>query len=320
MRAETNAARYHRPVTASTPPLDGARASDDFALAERSSPLVAVIADEIAAGGGRITFERFMALALGHPQHGYYSRERLPWGADGDYETSPEVHPIFGYLWASQVAECWERLQRPEPFALVEVGAGSGRFATSLLTWLRERAPDCAAAARPVLLDGHRRRLDDQRSALEEMRLDAEHALLDEWLARPQALDGVLISNEFFDALPVHVVERRGETLHEWYVTARPDGGFAFELGDASTPALAGRFETLGVTAGRRLSRRGIAGSDRCDEDAGGALRARLPESPSITDTGRRSCTRPGGGMGTLMAFRHQAPSLTRSHRPDYST
>ena len=307
MRAETNAARYHRPVTASTPPPDGARASDDFALAERSSPLVAVIADEIAAGGGRITFERFMALALGHPQHGYYSRERLPWGADGDYETSPEVHPIFGYLWASQVAECWERLQRPEPFALVEVGAGSGRFATSLLTWLRERAPDCAAAARPVLLDGHRRRLDDQRSALEEMRLDAEHALLDEWLARPQALDGVLISNEFFDALPVHVVERRGETLHEWYVTARPDGGFAFELGDASTPALAGRFETLGVTPGDGCR----AEVSLAATDAMRMLAARFERGYLITidyGYGPEELYAPWRRMGTLMAFRHHSP------------
>ena len=69
--------------------------------------------DAIDDAGGRITFAQFMALALGHREHGYYSRADLAWGARGDYETSPEVHPIFGYLWARQVAECWERLDRP---------------------------------------------------------------------------------------------------------------------------------------------------------------------------------------------------------------
>ena len=294
-------------MTESTPPPDGSRASDDFALAERSTPLGAVIEEEIAAGGGRITFERFMALALGHPQHGYYNRERLPWGADGDYETSPEVHSIFGYLWASQIAECWERLGRPEPFALVEVGAGSGRLATSILTWLRERAPDCAAAARPVLLDGHGRRLADQRSALEAMGLEAEHALIDEWLARREPLDGVLISNEFFDALPVHVVERRDETLHEWYVTAKPDGGFAFDLGDASTPALHARFETLGVMPGDGCR----AEVSLAASDAMTRLAARFKRGYLITidyGYGPEDLYAPWRRMGTLMAFRHHSP------------
>ena len=121
-------------------------AADDFALAEGATPLAAVIEGEIAAAG-RITFARFMELALGHPEHGYYARPGLAWGRDGDYETSPEVHPIFGYLWARQIAECWERLGSPAAFDLVEPGAGSGAFASALLDWLRARAPECYEAA-----------------------------------------------------------------------------------------------------------------------------------------------------------------------------
>ena len=116
--------------------------SDDFALAARATPLARVIGAEIEAAGGRITFERYMVLALGHAEHGYYSRELVAWGADGDYETSPEVHSIFGYLWARQLEQCWELLGRPDRFEIVEPGAGSGRFAVDVLTWLRERAPD----------------------------------------------------------------------------------------------------------------------------------------------------------------------------------
>ena len=143
------------------------RPRDDFALASSETPLAPVIRAEMDAAGGRVPFARFMALALGHPEHGYYSAERLAWGRDGDYETSPEVHPVFGYLWARQVEQCWERLGRPGEFHLVEVGAGSGAFAIAILTWLRERAPDCFAATRPTLLDGSPRRLEAQRQALE---------------------------------------------------------------------------------------------------------------------------------------------------------
>ena len=211
-----------------TPPLD------DFALAARSTPLARFVLDAIdASEDRRITFAEFMALALGHPEHGYYSRADLAWGARGDYETSPEVHPIFGYLWARQVEECWRRLDSPARFDLVEIGAGSGAFSVAMLTWLRARAPECFAAVRPLLLDGHPHRLAAQRAAIEAAGLSAEHALLDDWLARPERVTGVVISNEFFDALPVHLVTRRGDSpvaWSEWYVAR------AFE--DPPTPAL----------------------------------------------------------------------------------
>ncbi|MBM3140345.1 MAG: hypothetical protein FJZ92_09080, partial [Chloroflexi bacterium] len=225
-------------------------AQDDLALAARATPLAPVVERAIAEAGGRIPFARFMELALGHPEHGYYAREGLAWGRDGDYETSPEVHPIFGFLWARQVRECWERLGRPAPFALVEAGAGSGAFAEAVLTWLRQRAPDCFAAARPVLLDGHPRRLAAQRARLQARGLAAEHALLDDWVARGKPLAGVALANEFFDALPVHLVERRGDGWIEWWVERDAGGALRFAEGPLSDPAIAARFEALGVRPG----------------------------------------------------------------------
>ena len=305
---------YHRWMHGFTdvdddPPLDGdlLNGDDDFALAVRSTPLATVIAEELAAAGGSITFHRFMALALSHPQWGYYSRELLAWGAGGDYETSPEVHSIFGYLWARQIAECWERLGRPDPFSLVEVGAGSGAFAVAVLGWLRERAPDCAAAVRPLLLDGHGNRLEEQRRALEAMGIDATHELLEEWLPRSQPLTGVVISNEFFDALPVHLVERRGETLHEWHVVSAPGGGFAFELGPLGAPALAEYFARCGATPGDGCRAEvSLAAPELMRQIAGRMNRGYL-----ITiDYGSEAVElyAPWRRMGTLMAFRDHSP------------
>ena len=279
---------------------------DDFALAAADTPLAGVVRAAIEAAGGSITFERFMALALGHPEHGYYSREQLAWGRDGDYETSPEVHPIFGYLWARQILECWERLDRPANFSLVEIGGGSGRFSASILTWLRERAPECFAAIRATILDGHAHRLTQQRRTLEERDLQAEHRLLDDWLADDEPLTGVVISNEFFDALPIHLVERRGDELREWTVITA-DGGLQFELGAASTPELAAYFERLGLQPG-----------DECRAEVCLAapelmrrIAARIERGYIVSiDYGHeaRDLYSSWRRMGTLMAFRNHSP------------
>lgn len=279
---------------------------DDFALAARSTPLARVVREEIEQSGGRITFERFMALALGHPEHGYYSREQVVWGAQGDYETSPEVHPIFGYLWAQQIEQCWQQLDRPDPFHLIEPGAGSGRFALDILTWLRERAPQCAAATRLTLLDGHPLRLAQQRRLLEAGGVDAEYALVDEWLADGEAVTGVVISNEFFDALPVHLVERRGEALQEWHV-ALEHGELVFELGPASTPEIDAAFARLGLLPGDGCRAELCLAAPAVMQ----AMAARLDRGYLITiDYGKEADDLYASWrrMGTLMAFRNHSP------------
>jgi SAM-dependent MidA family methyltransferase len=283
-----------------------ARPRDDFALASSETPLAPVIRAEIETAGGRIPFARFMALALGHPEHGYYSAERLAWGRDGDYETSPEVHPVFGYLWARQVEQCWERLGRPAEFHLVEVGAGSGAFAITILTWLRERAPDCFAATRPTLLDGSPRRLEAQRHALEARGLRADHQLLEQWLADTTPIEGLMIGNEFFDALPVHLIERRADGLHEWYVEHDGDR-FAFALGEPSTPDLDAYFARLGLAPGEACRAEvSLVAPDLMRRLAERVRRGYLVaidyghEASDLYASWRR--------MGTLMAFRGHSP------------
>jgi putative S-adenosyl-L-methionine-dependent methyltransferase len=56
-----------------------------------------------------------------------------PIGADGDFVTSPHVHPVFARLLATAVEDLRERLGDPRPFRLTEVGAGDGTLARGLL-------------------------------------------------------------------------------------------------------------------------------------------------------------------------------------------
>ncbi len=64
--------------------------------------LIEEIRQKIAKDGGRITFAKFMELALYHPRHGYYTSSRQRIGKAGDYFTSVSVGPLFGRILARQ--------------------------------------------------------------------------------------------------------------------------------------------------------------------------------------------------------------------------
>ena len=65
------------------------------------------IAQAIAAEGGWLGFDRFMALALYTPGLGYYANDSTKFGAlpesGSDFVTAPELTPLFGQTLAVQV-------------------------------------------------------------------------------------------------------------------------------------------------------------------------------------------------------------------------
>lgn len=82
---------------------------------------------------GPITFAEYMDLAL-YGEGGYY--ENPPVGADGDFVTSPHVHPVFGKLLGRAIDELRSALGDPDPFRIAEVGAGDGTLAAQLIAAL----------------------------------------------------------------------------------------------------------------------------------------------------------------------------------------
>lgn len=187
-----------------------------------------MIRDELAAAGGCLTFARFMELALYHPELGYYNRPGVSIGRRGDFTTAPAFHPAFGAMAARQVAIMWARLGRPTPFQVVEVGAGGGHLARALLTSL---PPAARAAVRYAVVE--------RSPALRAAQAQALAGLpVAWWDALPVGgVTGVVLSNELFDALPVHRVVQTASGLQELYVVW--DGtGLAEAAGPPSTPRL----------------------------------------------------------------------------------
>ncbi len=190
--------------------------------------LIAAIVAEM--DGGAIPFQRFMELALYHPEHGYY-RKRGRIGRQGDFLTSPAVHPMFGWAVAGWCRDAWERLGRPGEFTIFEPGAGEGHLARAVLDWAEGRDPAFARAVRYVAIEPNSPG-DDSRVA---------------WRTPPvePAAAGVVVANELFDAFPVRVFEASARGPVEVYV--RWDGErFVEERGPVATiddAPTAGRFE-----------------------------------------------------------------------------
>ena len=159
---------------------------------------------------GPIPFSRYMALCLYEPELGYYSRAREQFGKAGDFYTSSDVHAVFGRLLARQFSEMWRALGSPPRLDLIELGPGRGLFARDVLDWSAKHFPE--------FFHGLRYWLVEQSANLREKLGER----LNEYTSRDRcrvvgSLDEVspgdcliVFANEFFDALPVEVIDHRG--------------------------------------------------------------------------------------------------------------
>lgn len=227
---------------------------DEFASTSENEELKAAIRERMAAEG-RIPFRQFMAMALYHPQHGYYSSPRQSMGRHGDYLTSPEVHPIFGSLVAKQLWQMWQAMGEPQPFTVVEMGAGSGLLARDILGWVGRRAPEFFQALEYCLIEVNEWLVENQRRLLRQVDASLARA---SWLPSLEAIaaesvSGCFLSNELIDSFPVHRVMVRDGRLHELYVEWQEER-FGESLGPPSTPLLQDYFHRLGLLPGEGCS------------------------------------------------------------------
>ncbi len=210
--------------------------------------LVAAIRAEIAAAG-RITFARFMELALYHPAHGYYRAVSERPGRSGDFLTAPELTPFFGHCLMRQLRQAWEELGQPGAFTILEYGAGGGRLAHDLLVAARSEAPDFAAAIRYLLRETNPHRRAAARELLDGAGLGAQVAFDADEAGETPLFVGAILTNEFVDALPIHRVVGGpdGALLERFVDWDERAEWFAETLVAPSTPRLAAALATAQV-------------------------------------------------------------------------
>ena len=177
-----------------------------------------------------MTFARYMELCLYHPEFGYYAKGPVI-GKKGDYFTAPAVHPVFGAAVASQIIEVWELMGRPAEFVILEAGAGEGYLALDILNYLAPKGLEFPYFLLEPFPANQRR---------QEARLKGFGQV--KWFSAWEEIppfQGVFLSNELFDALPVHLVEKTEEDLKEIYVVY--EGHFEEVRGGLSRPEILDR-------------------------------------------------------------------------------
>jgi NADH dehydrogenase [ubiquinone] 1 alpha subcomplex assembly factor 7 len=189
---------------------------------------LAALVAERARRLGPLPYDEVLELALYHPVHGFYSSGRGA-GRGRDFLTSPEVGPLFAAVVARALDEWWAELGRPDPFVVVEAGAGSGALAAAVLG----ARPACSPALRYVLVERSDavRRLQAARVPLEPAAFVLGPVLLPDPDVGPRPrpgsgplatalaelpvgpFDGVILANELLDNLPFRLLQNAG---HAW--------------------------------------------------------------------------------------------------------
>src|SRR6185312_16643048 len=186
---------------------------------------------------GPLTVADFMAEALGHPEHGYYAT-RDPLGRRGDFTTASEISQIFGELIGLWCADLWDRMGRPSPFILAELGPGRGTLMADALR---------AARVMPGFLDAMRLHLVETSPVLRRAQTRALAPLGPQWHDSIASLpEGPLlaVANEFLDALPIRQLVKTTTGWREKLVglSAESDGlAFALAPGPSLAAALVPR-------------------------------------------------------------------------------
>jgi SAM-dependent MidA family methyltransferase len=207
----------------------------DSAALAHSNALLSFIQALITKEGGWINFAQMMDAALYTPGLGYYSGGAKKFGLSGDFVTASEISPLFSRTIARQVQQVFGAMQTQGKQAdILELGAGTGRFAKELLL---EMAKLEQLPARYMILEVSAHLREVQQATL---RATLPDTLMNRvvWLdALPENFDGVIFANEVLDALPVHIIKTTADGIAEMGVVS-DDRGLAWKEKPASLLAL----------------------------------------------------------------------------------
>lgn len=182
---------------------------------------------------GPMDLGEYMALCLGHPQHGYYMT-RDPFGPHGDFITAPEISQMFGEMIGLWLADLWIKFDRPDPFLLIECGPGRGTLMADIMR---------ATAALPGFHQAAKLHLMEMSPILREAQSQKLSRYGAVWFhdfeALPASIPAFIVANEFLDALPVRQLVRTKGQWRERVVSLTGDGTFFLREKEADPSILA---------------------------------------------------------------------------------
>jgi SAM-dependent MidA family methyltransferase len=164
-----------------------------------SEQLKTKIIQTIHSNDGWISFDRFMELALYDPEFGYYTGSLRKFGEKGDFVTASEISSFFSKTISIQFKEIFRSLDKN----IIEIGAGSGKFALEVIQSLDSENIDHYF----ILEISHSLRKHQYDLLIKHLPPHLFSKVL--WIDEiPQEYRGIVFCNELLDALPVDLIKK----------------------------------------------------------------------------------------------------------------
>lgn len=168
--------------------------------------------------GGYLTFDQYMETVLYQPNLGYYTTGNQRFGQGGDFVTAVEVSPLFAQCLASQCEQILSQLSNGH---ILELGAGSGKMALTLLHELK--SCNCLPEYYFILELSADLKNQQQKCLHDGLAIEDYKRII--WLdSLPvEKINGVILANEVVDALPVKRFIKMANGFFEQCVSMQQD-------------------------------------------------------------------------------------------------
>ena len=143
-----------------------------------------------------IPLDKFIYKALYDQKYGFYMKKN-PFGADGDFITSPNISVLFSEMLAVWTIDFWGKLKFPKKFNLIELGPGNGEMILQMIKSFKN-FPNFQKSCKINIFEKSPFLKKIQKKKLKQYDV--------KWIKNLNEIkDGpnIFIANEFFDALPI---------------------------------------------------------------------------------------------------------------------
>ena len=160
----------------------------------------------------KILFSEFMNLSLYHPDYGYYTNKSNIFGDQGDFITSPITSSMFGECISNEFINIIRSLKKP---SILELGGGDGSLAISMCKHLKKNKslPD-----KYIILEISENLINYQKERVKK-EFPNDYNIF-KWITNLEdiKINGLVIANEFFDALPTERFRINNSKLETLYI------------------------------------------------------------------------------------------------------
>ena len=162
------------------------------------------------------TLDKFIEESLYNKKYGYYMKKN-PFGESGDFITAPNISILFSEMIAIWIISFWEKLDCPEQFNLIELGAGNGEMMNVLVRTFN-KFPKFKNSCKINILEKSKLLQRTQKKSIKGAKI--------KWLNNLNELNSlpcIFIANEFFDALPIKQFLKKEKKWYERHVNFSND-------------------------------------------------------------------------------------------------